>query len=169
MGRNKTHGMCGTPIYRVWASMKCRATNEQHTMKQYYTDKGISVCDEWKEFKNFYRDMGDRPGPDYQLDRINNDIGYCKDNCQWITQKDNLKKQQQVKKIMIDGNEYTTGELSQMTGLTTECINQRYRKGDRDQWLIRPLDKRGRRKKRPTTLFPFFKIVAPKYDINSLF
>jgi hypothetical protein len=162
-GRPPTHGMSSKPEYHIWASMKNRCTDKQHMMREYYTDKGISVCEEWKEFKNFYRDMGDRPGPDYQLDRINNDLGYCKDNCQWITQKENLRKQQQVKKIMIDGKEFTTGELSQMTGISIQNINQRWRKGDRGQRLIRPLDKRGRKRIGLPTIFPFFKRLPLEY------
>lgn len=31
--------------------------------------------------------------PGLTLDRINNEKGYCKDNCQWLTRSENSKKQ----------------------------------------------------------------------------
>lgn len=33
--------------------------------------------------------MGERPSPELQLDRINNDEGYYKENCRWVTAEEN--------------------------------------------------------------------------------
>jgi len=53
--KNKTHGHSGSKLYKSWGRMiaRCSNKNDPHHLK-YYINKGIMVCDEWKEYKNFY-------------------------------------------------------------------------------------------------------------------
>lgn len=81
--------------YNSW--LMCRRRCEDKSQKNYnnYGGKGITVCDRWNGimgFINFYEDMGRKPGPEYELDRIDSSKGYYKDNCQWLTKEANLKK-----------------------------------------------------------------------------
>jgi hypothetical protein len=81
------HGLHNFPEYRAWAAMKDRCYNEKNEHYKSYGGRGITVCDEWKEsFEAFYRDMGARPTASHSLDREDNDKGYCKSNCRWVTQ-----------------------------------------------------------------------------------
>ena len=71
-------------LYKAWENMRarCRAGYEYHHC---YADRGIVVCNRWDHFANFVIDMGPHPGKGWSLDRKNNDKGYYKRNCRWVT------------------------------------------------------------------------------------
>ena len=84
----KYHGMTLTPIYRTWGGMKTRCFNPRHKYYHRYGGRGITICERWLDFNNFYLDMGDRP-KGTELDRENNDGNYEPGNCRWVTKKVN--------------------------------------------------------------------------------
>ena len=75
------HGMSNTPTYNSWQAMKDRCHDLENP---YYGGRGITYCEEWEDFRNFFRDMGERPA-EHTLDRINGDLNYCPENCRWAT------------------------------------------------------------------------------------
>lgn len=81
------HNLCKTTIYYSWTNMKSRCYNVAGKSYKDYGERGITVCDEWKNsFINFYNwsiKNGYREG--LTIDRENNDKGYTPENCRWVT------------------------------------------------------------------------------------
>jgi hypothetical protein len=76
-----------TAEYRCWRNMITRCRNPHNHAFKNYGGRGISICDEWLDFKCFLADMGRRPSTGFSLDRINNDGNYEPGNCRWATRK----------------------------------------------------------------------------------
>lgn len=80
------HGMGTSREYASWEAMKQRCLNPNNAGYSDYGGRGITVCERWMEFENFYADMGPRPGK-RSLDRENNNGNYEPTNCRWATPK----------------------------------------------------------------------------------
>lgn len=103
---NTTHGCSQEPWYRVYAGMMVRCGHweggKEHDLN-YYRDRGIEVCAEWRESP---RDFGDwllahgwRRG--LQIDRIGNNQGYSPENCRVVTPKENANNRRDT--LRLDG------------------------------------------------------------------
>lgn len=94
-----TYGLSHTLFYHAWRNMYRRCLDKNNPTYKYYGGRGIKVCERWYEFANFIEDMyelyeyhvenfgGGRKN--CQLDRMDNDGDYNRDNCRWVTAKVN--------------------------------------------------------------------------------
>jgi hypothetical protein len=92
----RTHGQKGsggpTQVYRAWLGIKQRCLNPRYPDWHNYGGRGITVCERWADsFEAFYADVGDPPGPDLSIDRINNDGNYEPGNVRWATRSEQNK------------------------------------------------------------------------------
>jgi hypothetical protein len=70
-----------SPLRTIWLAMLSRCKNTDARNYRNYGGRGITVCERWTIFENFRADMGESFG--LTLDRVDNDLGYCKSNCRW--------------------------------------------------------------------------------------
>jgi hypothetical protein len=99
-------GLRRLPEYEVWKSMRQRCLNVRNRDYPDYGGRGISVSAEWSDFLVFYQDMGPRPDG-YLLDRRNNDEGYSKANCRWVTALESVKNRRPITHCKRKGHALT--------------------------------------------------------------
>ena len=89
--RNTKHGDCYTRLYKTWACMIQRCTNTNISSYRNYGGRGITVCQEWLDnFENFKDwSLSNGYNDDLEIDRIENDKGYMPSNCRWVTKSRN--------------------------------------------------------------------------------
>jgi len=104
------------PIYQIWAGMKARCRDKNHSGYHSYGGRGIKVCKEWDEdfcsFWEWSKKNGYRKG--LTIDRIDNDGNYEPDNCRFVTHRENycncsrvklsFEKAEKIRKLYVTGN-----------------------------------------------------------------
>jgi len=123
-----SHGMSGTRIYRIWSGMKIRCMDKTRQNYKYYGGRGVSVCERWMKFINFYNDMGNCPAG-MTLDRKDNEKGYYKENCRWATRKEQQNNTRGNRYIEFNGERKTLTQWSKCTGISAPCISYRIKRG----------------------------------------
>lgn len=120
--------MCGSRIYRVWWEIKGRCVRKTHARFKDYGGRGIVVCDKWLAFSGFFEDMGKGYKHGLQIDRIDNNSGYYKENCRWTTPLENNRNKRNNHWIVCGGRRQTLSEWSRELGIHAETICSRINK-----------------------------------------
>jgi hypothetical protein len=79
------------PVYVAWVNMKTRCDNPLSTQYRWYGGRGITYCERWQWFDNFYDDMFDSWREGLTLDRKRNNEDYSPDNCTWATKTEQAR------------------------------------------------------------------------------
>jgi hypothetical protein len=115
--------------YRVWAAMIQRCTNPKDKNYARYGGRGITVCDEWRDFARFIADMGIRPSLVHSIERKDNDKGYGPDNCRWATRQEQASNRATTIWVTVDGRQVTLTEACKLIGIPYDRVRGRLRLG----------------------------------------
>ena len=133
------HGMSRTKLYRIWTAMKQRCENEHDHNYFRYGGRGITVCSEWEAFEPFEKwalSNGYVEGK-YDLDRTDNDKGYCPENCRFISHKDNLRNTHRKIEVELDGEIIPLAEAAERYNQPYNRVYMRYERGWRGEDLVK--------------------------------
>lgn len=128
---NFKHGKIHTRLYRIWANMKTRCYNHKSNKRLDWQNKGIVVCEEWKnDFKAFY-DWAITNGykDNLTLDRIDNNGNYEPSNCRWATYSDQNNNKNCVPKYKYKGTVFQQYETEKLFGIKRTTFQRRIYSG----------------------------------------
>ncbi len=127
--RNTTHGMIGHPLYSTWAGMlqRCRDTNRRDS--QYYSLKGVKVCERWASFENFVSDMAPSYSEGLTLHRKISSKGYEPGNVVWADWETQNTESANVRIIVIDGESNSVARWCRKMGIKKHTFYNRVQRG----------------------------------------
>lgn len=136
--RFKKHGMTGTRIYNIWKGMRKRCYNPNSNNYHNYGGRGITICNEWSDFRNFY-DWAIENGyqDDLTIERKNNNGNYEPSNCKWATMKEQANNSRNNHEITIHNESKLLHEWSEEIGITSANVLMRISKGLSDDEILK--------------------------------
>lgn len=126
--RNPTHyhGLRDSPIYGSWDAMTQRCTNQNHRAYSNYGGRGISICEEWRNFLKFHEwAINNGWAAKMELDRKDNNGNYEPGNCRWVTHSINNRNKRNNRLLTYNEETKTLQEWSEITGLSFKSIQSR--------------------------------------------
>ena len=133
-----------TRLYQIWDGMIGRCTRESQVGYSCYGGRNIHVCDEWKNdysvFKKWALENGYKNG--LTIDRINNDEGYCPDNCRWATYEEQANNRRSNVAVKINGKKKTLSQLSKEYGINESTLSARHLKSHDPDYILKPVRKK---------------------------
>ena len=129
-----------------WDSMKARCLNQNSQDYHRYGGRGISICEEWMDFEKFY-EWSIKSGFEEKLTIERKDVNgnYEPSNCEYTTRKEQARNRRNSKTVIFFGKEKLVCELAEETGIKYATLQARIKRGEKDELLIRPIEKGGRK------------------------
>lgn len=81
---NTKHGMTETSAYASWQGMKHRCEKDTNCRWDRYGGRGITYDPKWVTFEGFWEDMSEGWYEGADIDRIDFNLNYVKENCRWV-------------------------------------------------------------------------------------
>jgi len=118
-----------------------RCTNKNQKDFHRYGGRGIKVCDRWRNFNNFLKDMGNRPsGLTLERRDINDD--YSPENCYWATRSQQSRNKSNNTIIEINGEKKILIEWLEYYDIKVSTYRQRLKRGwSQIEALTKPVQK----------------------------
>lgn len=131
-----------TAEYRSWKGAKERTRSRKPKYWPMYGARGLRVCARWADsYAAFLADMGRKPFPRADLDRIDNGVGYtcgkCDDcrangwpaNCRWVDRRTNLLNRRSTIVVRYQGEDRPLSEWCRLLGLRYRVVAFRLKAG----------------------------------------
>lgn len=104
------HGQSRSAEYMAYYGARRRCDDDPKA-RGYKDYAGRGIKFKFSSFEEFFAEVGPRPGPEYSVDRIDNNGNYEKGNLRWATDKQQMNNRR-VKKIEEFSDEELIGEVT---------------------------------------------------------
>lgn len=128
---NSARAVTHERLYGVWSGIRSRCLNPHDRAYERYGGRGITICDQWKDYRTFYNwaiENGyDDSSPKYvcTVDRIDNNGNYTPDNCRIVPQLIQCNNRQTNHLLEYEGSTHTISEWARITGINKHTIRRR--------------------------------------------
>jgi hypothetical protein len=128
-----------SPEYRTWAGMRTRCLDEGHHSYRNYGARGITICERWLEsFEAFFEDMGPKPSPKHEIERVDNDGPYSPENCVWATHGQQMANTRATRLLTVNGQTLPIKVWARTTGINPATLYSRINAGVAPEFAIIP-------------------------------
>ena len=131
MKGNYRHGFAKTRLDNIYYHMIKRCYKEKHRSYEQYGGRGIKVCDEWRKNKILFFEWAIKQGysDNLTLDRIDVNGDYSPENCRWVDWNTQENNRTNNVRIVIGKENKTLAEWSRLSGVLSDTIAYRLKKG----------------------------------------
>ena len=110
--------------------MKKRCTNPSAYNYENYGGRGITICDEWKDFESFMKWSVENGYDDkLSIDRIDVNGNYSPDNCRWVTCVVQANNRRSTVFYEIDGVSMSLADWARKYNLNYKKIYKQIKSG----------------------------------------
>ena len=126
-----THHAKNTRLYGEWRGMRRRCSASTGEKYENYGKRGITVCAEWANSFEAFRDWALANGyrDDLTLDREDNDGPYCPENCRWVTMEVQNNNRRINHFITYQNQTRTLAQWAKLAGLHPDTLRGRLERG----------------------------------------
>lgn len=125
--KNSTHGDSKSRLYKCWRGIKtrCLSPTDQHWKD--YGGRGITVCDEWADSYENFREWALSNGykDDLTIDRIDVNGNYEPSNCRWATIKEQANNKRDNNYLTFNGKTQTVVQWAEELGIIPVTLEAR--------------------------------------------
>lgn len=124
------HGDKGKRLYNIWKSMNERCNTKTCSSYKDYGKRGISVCQEWKDYRKFKEwSLSNGYKKTLTIDRINNNGNYEPNNCRWTTRVQQARNKRNTVYVIYNGERITIADLAEKYNVPYKRVHQRLKRG----------------------------------------
>lgn len=128
---NRTHGLSNDALYSIFQSMKQRCYNKKDRGYTNYGGRGIGVCESWlnkpESFYDWALTHGYKKG--LSIDRIDNNKGYCPENCRWTTMKTQQRNKRTTRLLTYKGETQCLKDWADYYKISGSTLRGRLKRG----------------------------------------
>lgn len=116
-------------LYNVWKNMLSRCYNTSDDRFYTYGALGVEVCEDWKNnFRAFAKWANDNGWKlDLSIERKDLNVGYCPENCTFITMSEQARNKRNNIRFVINGEDKCLAEWCEIFGVPFKTAHKRYR------------------------------------------